>query len=292
MPIKDSLDKLMRSAGISQSELADRTGVPQPTIHRILAGESKDPRHSTVKLLAGFFGTTAARLRGDDLAPEDVATRVMGTGTLSERIKVAMDAAEINQSDLAHCIGVSSVSVNNWCTGATKTIKGVNLLKASRRLKVNAMWLASGVGPMQLDGALALDTNISHGPDISGMVPLISWGQVAGGFSSSDVKGWLPCLTNMGPSAFALRVCGASMEPRYQDGDIIFVDPDVPPTNGRNVVVYMEDEGSTTFRHLIIDEIGNKYLKSLNPDWPGLKITQANSSTRICGVVVGKWVLE
>ncbi len=66
MAIKDTLKVLMEQRGITQNELGEKTKVPQPTIFRILSGESKDPRHSTVKPLADFFGITVAQLRGDD----------------------------------------------------------------------------------------------------------------------------------------------------------------------------------------------------------------------------------
>lgn len=143
-----------------------------------------------------------------------------------------------------------------------------------------------------------VDANVAPGPDVTGLVPLISWvqagnwGEVIDNFSPGDAEEWLPSFKKMGPYAFALRVRGGSMERKYQDGDIIFVDPDVGASSGRNVVVRMEDENTATFKHLVIDEAGNKFLKPLNPDWPGPKVIQINGNARICGVVVGKWVPE
>jgi hypothetical protein len=54
---------------ISENRLADETTVPQPTIHRILVGESKDPKSSTVKKLADYWGLTVAQLRGEEPLP-------------------------------------------------------------------------------------------------------------------------------------------------------------------------------------------------------------------------------
>ena len=67
--IGDVLKKLMLAGAVSQNLLADATGVPQPTIYRILAGKSLEPRKSTVHKLAHFFGVTPAELCGD--APLD-----------------------------------------------------------------------------------------------------------------------------------------------------------------------------------------------------------------------------
>lgn len=46
--------------------LARATGVPQPTIYRILKGESDDPRTSTIQPLADYFGMTVEFLRTGD----------------------------------------------------------------------------------------------------------------------------------------------------------------------------------------------------------------------------------
>lgn len=52
---------------ISPYALASATGVPQPTIFRILTGESDDPRTKTLQPLAAHFGLTVSDLRDRDL---------------------------------------------------------------------------------------------------------------------------------------------------------------------------------------------------------------------------------
>lgn len=63
-----NLAALMRLNGLSEGELSRRTGVPQPTIHRILKGKSADPRESTLRPLASAFKVTASELRDLDTA--------------------------------------------------------------------------------------------------------------------------------------------------------------------------------------------------------------------------------
>jgi phage repressor protein C with HTH and peptisase S24 domain len=66
-----NLRSLIARQGISENELSERTGVPQPTINRILRGESKDPRDRTVLPLAAFFGVPLEVMkRGDALDPK------------------------------------------------------------------------------------------------------------------------------------------------------------------------------------------------------------------------------
>lgn len=59
----DRVASLMREKGWSEGELARRAGLKQPTVHRIIAGESKDPRHENVEKLAFTLGTTTEWLR-------------------------------------------------------------------------------------------------------------------------------------------------------------------------------------------------------------------------------------
>lgn len=56
------LQSWMESAGISQNELARRTGVNQPTIARIFSGQSKDPRVDNLERLCRPFGKTVTDL--------------------------------------------------------------------------------------------------------------------------------------------------------------------------------------------------------------------------------------
>jgi transcriptional regulator with XRE-family HTH domain len=48
---------------MSDNALSEATGVPQPTISRILTGKSEDPRDSTLRPLAEFFGLSLNQLK-------------------------------------------------------------------------------------------------------------------------------------------------------------------------------------------------------------------------------------
>ena len=80
------------------------------------------------------------------------------------------------------------------------------------------------------------------------------------------------------------------MEPGYQHGDIIFVDPGVVPKHGKDVVVRLDDHDNAVFRRLVV-EGKSEYLKPANPNWPD-RITEISTfpGARIVGVVIGKWV--
>ena len=121
-----------------------------------------------------------------------------------------------------------------------------------------------------------------------GGCPLISWVQ-AGAWTEppepGDAEAFLNCPVRCGPGTFVLRVRGESMEPRFREGDLIFVDPSRAAGNGSYVVVRRGDgSGTATFKQLI-EEDGRRYLKAANPHWPR-PIVEADPDSAVCGVVV------
>jgi SOS-response transcriptional repressor LexA len=99
-------------------------------------------------------------------------------------------------------------------------------------------------------------------------------------------EGLLPCPVHCSQGTYVLRVKGASMEPKFANGDLIFVDPEIAAESGRYVVVRLPGSNEADFKQLII-EGGRQYLKALNPDWPE-RITELQPSAVIYGVVVFK----
>ena len=79
--------------------------------------------------------------------------------------------------------------------------------------------------------------------------------------------------------AFALMVKGDSMEPEFVDGNIIMVDPSMPPINGSYVVA--EQDGGHIFRQLRVHE-GKQYLQPLHDGYPTVELEHARA---IVGVI-------
>jgi SOS-response transcriptional repressor LexA len=68
------LNELATSKDLSPTEIARRSGVPQPTVHRILSGQSEDPKVTILRKLAECLGTTLAELEGNSTSEEDKST--------------------------------------------------------------------------------------------------------------------------------------------------------------------------------------------------------------------------
>ena len=82
------LARLMKQEGISQSGLSRATGVPQPTINRILSQVTQDPRRDSMISIANYFGVPLESLYGssssqksakkDPKVIEDIFNRILG----------------------------------------------------------------------------------------------------------------------------------------------------------------------------------------------------------------------
>ena len=80
---------------------------------------------------------------------------------------------------------------------------------------------------------------------------------------------------------FALRVSGDSMEPKYSNGDIVYVRSTQSIDNGRIGIFFYDGEG---YLKKIKYEDGKIFLISLNSKYPPIEIT--NDSFKILGVVI------
>lgn len=63
----ENLHLLMDKHRINEAELARRTGIPQPTLHKILSGKTADPRISTLQQLASYFQVSLDSLYSYDV---------------------------------------------------------------------------------------------------------------------------------------------------------------------------------------------------------------------------------
>ena len=136
----------------------------------------------------------------------------MDTG---ERIAAARIAAGLTQDDLARLIGTSRPNLCRYETGVVKEIPREKIAAIAKALRVSSAYL-EGYDVTVTDDVIQL--------------PII--GDVAAGFDHLMTQSWegetveIPRSYLRGRPAsdyFALRVDGTSMEPDYQDGDIVIV---------------------------------------------------------------------
>lgn len=62
-----NIKKLISFSNMTEVELARRAVIPQPTLHKILSGDTSNPRISTIRLLANYFNISVDDLYGDNI---------------------------------------------------------------------------------------------------------------------------------------------------------------------------------------------------------------------------------
>lgn len=81
--------------------------------------------------------------------------------TLQKRLEIAMRGPPpVTQADLARACDIKPPSVSAWISGETKSIRGNNLLSASRALNVRPEWLSTGKLPMRPTVGMNLEPQV------------------------------------------------------------------------------------------------------------------------------------
>ena len=203
---------------------------------------------------------------------------------LATRVKNKRLDLKLTQERLAEMSDMSQTSLQKIESGKSSHSK--KLLNIAKALGCTPEYLLYGV-------TIGTDSNISLTHTSVNYIPMISWVQ-AGNWSEiemlphDDIDYYL-CPINCSKRSFALKVQGASMEPRFRQGDQIFIDPEAQVENGSLVIARLVDENQATFKQLII-EGDRKFLKALNHDWPE-RFLEINGNCTIVGKVIykGEW---
>lgn len=126
--LRRNLQWLIEQHGTTPYELQRSAGVPQPTIFRILSGESSDPRTSTLQPLADHFGVTVSDLRDRDLAnPGAAPTPPIGSNASFRAVEVVGDddprMVQVPKVRLRVAAGISGFDIEpELFDGATMTV--------------------------------------------------------------------------------------------------------------------------------------------------------------------------
>lgn len=212
--------------------------------------------------------------------------------SIQENLEKLISERGITANALAKMAGVPQPTVYKILTGKSKNpgIETLTMLAIGLRVPLSA--ILGEPSNTTLDDSVSPIASKPH----ARQVPLINWVQ-AGFFTGIDESrehdfDWYFCPINISEHGFCLCVCGESMEPKFHEGDIVFVDPERHADNGSIVIVVnseFADGASATMKKLVTDG-QTAYLKPLNPDWPGPKYIEFTETMQIKGVVIGKFV--
>jgi SOS-response transcriptional repressor LexA len=188
---------------------------------------------------------------------------------LGERIKAARKEAKLTQAALAKAAGLNQATISQLESDVMSSSTALPAI--AKALNVNSYWLLTGLGDKQgIEPQVVIESNVQRVK--ASMGPVLSWVQ-AGTFTNvqavdrAQIEEWLP-LPEDCDQCFYLKVQGMSNYPTFQEGDYILVDPTVHycDMQSGDIIVVRKNEDAT-FKRLVIETDGSRYLQALNPDF-------------------------
>ncbi|EON11936.1 LexA family transcriptional regulator [Pandoraea sp. SD6-2] len=196
-------------------------------------------------------------------------TRCMNIG---QWIRASREAAKLTQEQLAEQLGKTKSNVSGWENGrhepsfgqikeiARITGYAIAIPGIERLAHANVEFVSTGAPLRRVPVISYVQAGL--------MVEVVDPFSLGGGFEIIEVS--MPCSAR----TFALRIRGNSMEPRFYEGDLAIVDPELSPKPGQFVVAKNTSEEATfkKYRPRGLDERGNEVfeLVPLNDDYPTL----------------------
>lgn len=257
-------------------------------------------------LIAGFVTAWLQSHKNAELLP------------VSDRILKMRKELGLTQRQLAEIAEVSAAAVTQWEKGINKpAFSAMHNLSQKLQLPMEfftleeapiipvAEWRTLGRQEGEQPNEphtihpSGVDTNINPNPvPVRMMLPVISWVQ-AGHWTTAETvlrnlpqdTQTLPDIADAGPNGFWLQVQGISNEPHYRNGEFICISPDyqIDELDTGDMIV-ATCNGDATFKQLVVEPDGSRYLKALNPDWRP-QIMPLNEDCLLVGLVVAKYAL-
>jgi SOS-response transcriptional repressor LexA len=210
----------------------------------------------------------------------------MENETIGQRIRALRRSKKLTQAQLAKIAGVSSPAVTEWEKDGYLP-KAASLEAIATKFGVTTEYILTGKG--DLEAMQKEQSNVA--PVSPRMAPVLSWVQ-AGTLTNvqtvdvSQVEEWLPLPEGDCEECFYLKVQGLSNFPDFQEGDYILVDPTLQfgDMNSGDIIVVRKFDDAT-FKKLVIETDGSKYLQALNPEFKP-NIIPLDEDFRFVGEVV------
>lgn len=215
--------------------------------------------------------------------------------TLGERFRWRREQLGLTQEDAVREINrmlqgerkLTRVTISNIENGMQDSMKDKVLLAVIRVLKCSAEWLVNNRGPIEVSEQATLQPVDQKELRL---IPLIEWSDAANipniPAETLASKEMFACPIKCDPLTFALKVTGETMSPKFEPGDIIFVNFSMTEaTNGLYVVAAPISQGEAILKQYQL--IDNKaFLKSTNPDHPNdMRFIKMDDGYKILGVV-------
>src|SRR5487761_781520 len=191
----------------------------------------------------------------------------LAPSAVSRMLRGERQMKPVEQAKIVAFLGVTPEEVLNHLTESPTP--ATTLAEAPRRGRGRPA--AAGSGPLQIGDRIPIRSGGRGGNDQAMFL--------------QDEVGYTPRPANLGGvrAAYAIYMVGDSMQPRYEQGWLLHVNPFKPPTRGRDAVVYKQGQ-IVLIKQFVGWEGDALVLRQFNPP-DTLRIPRAE--VRECHLVVG-----
>ncbi|MGP4130504.1 helix-turn-helix domain-containing protein [Pantoea tagorei] len=178
--------------------------------------------------------------------------------TAGERIRSRRKALNLTQKAVAEKISVSHVAISQWEKEETLP-RGENLLRLAEVLGCAPAWLVDGDGPV-----FTVQMQMPVG------LPLLEREQISDWLAEAtqvDIVRRIASDCSYSATSFALTLWDSAMEPQCLRGDLLLIDPELPPQPG-DLVLALYGESEYALRKYRARSPNSFELVPLNEDYP------------------------
>ena len=196
----------------------------------------------------------------------------------AERLKKALDLADLSQQELADKSGVAKASISQY----------INKLYAPSNINAGKMGAVLHVSPVWLMGYnVPMEEKKSEDNTIQAIrIPV--YGRVAAGIpmeAITDITDWEEIPASWQGEYISLQVKGDSMLPKMSNGDVVIVRLQEDTESGDFVVAQINNEDATVKK--LLKRQDGITLQPLNPNYEPLFFSEAEKDkVKIIGKVV------
>lgn len=275
--IDQAIERLNAEAnkkGLSIAELARISGVSQPTAHRILSGQSDDPKFSNLEKLGKALDLSLLELFSNN-------------NMIKQRVSALMKQREWTEAQTAENAGVAQSSVHRIITGEIDSPRYATLEKLAAAFGVTTTSIT--LGTESSDNSVR-EIRPNYNYNLS--TPVTTLNLLSKGELPTDTGEMIRCPVLHGPQVYAIRIENDHMTAQHGNGDsfkrgtIVFIDPEqaITAQDGDFVLVKFTETSGYSFNKLIITPAG-RYLGALAN---GIPIV--DKPFVIVGKHIGSWV--
>lgn len=280
---QNKLSELRKSKGYNMKQTAAKLGIPYTTYVSYERGD-REPDSERLIQLSDFFDCSIDCLigrsteRGEPIQMDAETNRAIEIG---KRIHDRRIELHRTQEEIGAAVGMNKSTVQRYETGQVRRIKLPVLEALADYLGVSAGWLAGKNENTEPNAIILPEKKIR-------MVPVFeSVSAGMGAYADDNIVDYMPCFIQNEREAentICVNVCGNSMYPKIEDGDIIQVLKQDWAESGQIAVVLIDGEEAVVKK---IEYTANTVtLISINPEWAPRTFTGADRGRlKILGVV-------